>query len=142
MMLIYIVAMQYRLIVDGYWNMTESYNRYKSNNNKYTILTADVIDTKKHILAGLDGIIESHVYYCTVCYDFGGKEYRIFTKVIPDCSVGQKVEIAVCTNNPIIVERTSPYGINKYHWMAQFFVIIFTVLIYKFFLIIKGLYED
>lgn len=142
MMIIYIIAMQYRLFVDGYGLIAKSYNRYKSNRYTYTIVTAEVIDVKKHILAGLDGIIESDIYYCTVKFDYDNREYNIYTKVIPDCSVGQKIDIAVSNNDPQVIERISPYGLEHYHWIAQLLVFLFAGLIYKFFLIVKGLYED
>ncbi len=142
MMILYIIAMQYRLLVDGYALIAKSYNRYKSNIYAYTIVTAEVTDVKKHILAGLDGIIESDIYYCTVKFDYDSREYNIYTKVIPDCSVGQKIDIAVSNINPQVIERISPYGLKQYHWAAQLLVLLFAALIYKFFLIIKGLYED
>lgn len=142
MMALYIIAMQYRLVWDGYGKPAYSYYTYASSQNMYSVVDAKVVNTKKHILAGLDGIISCDMFYCTLCYEVDNITYEIFSEVFPDYKEGDIIKVAVYNSNPQIVERKEKYSIRNFHWGAEVAVIIFGVLLAKFTFMLKGLYSE
>lgn len=121
---LYFLIMQFNLLWYGYLKSKISYKKYLSSINEYEVISGQVIETNKKMIAGIERVIHYDINSNTVYYKYNGSFYSVSTIVYPDFSKGDTIKIAVNTYNPQMFERAIPYSFSNFPAIAQIIVLI------------------
>lgn len=118
---------QYGILWKAYGYQCSSYCKFLLHKESYEIVEAEVVSTEEHCVAGLRRSLGWNITYCNINFKYGRGIIYATIKNYPDAKIGDKISVAVNRNDVLNIERTTPYSIKNYLWIAQIVYLIFEI---------------
>jgi len=134
---IYVLLTQFNFIFNMYGMMELSYINYNNNKSDYISVSATVKEKHPYrIYVSLHppyGIPTYTFNNLLISYQFDGVEHKIWTKLYPEYTEGDNIQIAVDNTNHMKIQRIQPYSIKNIPsivWFICIFVVCLELLDY------------
>lgn len=141
----WILLAQFDFLLQMHGMMEGSYLKYNFNKSDYIAVSATVKEIEiykiKLTIRPPYGIPTYSFNRLLICYKLDGIEHNVWTKLYPEYTVGDNIQIAVDNSNNMKIQRTQPYSIKNipsivwiicvFIWILYFLGLYRVIKLYK-----------